>query len=744
MFIVTLWRALKRLYTFLLPIRFSLIALAVLAFAFLLSDQGSDILRALAEDRQREGQAAGGTAGRLILLMLATNLLAYTVWYWSRQLLRYRPHLSPDLDPRALPSWTKWTPRVAGLFVFVIEIAGFAKIAMGAAAERTNMLWAAIGLLALSALLYLIVVVKRRDLMKLERAENEEPARVLRDFAGATRGVLLTTILFEIALFIWALINPVSWWIFGVAAVLVITIGIWVPVGSALVAVGEYWRFPILGALLVWALAISCWNDNHKIRTAGALPAGRPTIDKAFDDWYARMSARYPSGDIPVVIVATEGGGIRAAYWTSTVLTVLQDQIPSFSDHCFAISGVSGGSLGAAVFNTLLARRIEAAAATAADGRAATQTAMPNPTGTMHGESRAVLDFDALSGTLAAMSQPDLAQRFIPFPFLPDRAAALEKGWQHGWYRAFRGTPHADMFGQGFLATMQKHPELPVLLLNGTMVETGDRIMTSTTAMRPSLGFRNAFDAFDQLQTDIPISTAALMSARFTYVSPAGKIPNQHPQLKRPVFGHVIDGGYFENSGGVTAAEVVALVNEKRMAGYRVKPFVIVIDFFESSRQKAGDPRPFCPAPGECGPGAPNTTERFANELLSPLRGLLSTRGARGAQAIGDVLANNIEFVEFRLIPRTVPLPLGWVLSERAQDAIDSAMDCEGGNRSATRILAQALGSPLPFDWKDPVAERLRAQGAYLPRCTTTQMLPPVNCRRAGCGDASNLKDLDE
>jgi len=734
MFIVRLWRALKRLYAFLLPIRFSLLALLVLFFAFLFSDQGLDILRALAEDEESMRQ--------LVVLLLASNLLAYAIWYWSRQLLRYRPHANEDLDPRALPGWTRWTPRLAGLLVFVIEIAGFTKIGMGHEKEQTTKFWLAIGFLALSAIVFLIVVIKRRDVMKLAKAEDEAPVHEMRDFAKITRTILLLTIALEIALFLWATINPVSWWIFGAAAVLVITIGIWVPFGSVLVAVGEYWRFPILGALLFWAFAISCWNDNHKIRTAGPLPASRPTISRAFDDWYARMSAKYPGREIPAIVVATEGGGIRAAYWTTTSLTVLQDQIPAFSDHLFAISGVSGGSLGAAEFNALLARRLDAAQATTADGRAATQGAMPNPTGTMHGESRAVLNFDALSGTLAAMSQPDLVQRFIPWPFLPDRAAALEKGWEYGWSLAFRGTPHSDLFGRGYLATMQKHPELPVLLLNGTMVETGDRIMTGTVKMRPDIGFRNAFDMFDQLTTDVPISTAALLSARFTYVSPAGKIPNRFPQLNRAVFGHVVDGGYFENSGGVTAAEVVALINQKRAAGYHVKPVVIVIDYFESSRQKPSDPTPFCPAPGICGPGAPNTVERFANEVLSPLRALLSTRGARGSQAVGDLLANNVDFLEFRLIPRTVTLPLGWVLSDRAQNAIDTAMDCEGGNRTAVRILAAQLGSPLPFDWTDKVGETLRNQHSYLPRCVASPAIPPMNCNNAGCG--TNTKRLDE
>ena len=112
----------------------------------------------------------------------------------------------------------------------------------------------------------------------------------------------------------------------------------------------------------------------------------------------------------PLFIVATEGGGIRAAYWTATVLGELQDKNPTFASHVFAISGVSGGSLGALVFDALLAE--------------------PNPE-KFKGKARDILGQDFLSPALASMLYPDFVQRFLPFP-VPhfDRARALEMGWE--------------------------------------------------------------------------------------------------------------------------------------------------------------------------------------------------------------------------------------------------------------------------------------------------------------------------
>ncbi|HEY4642909.1 MAG TPA: hypothetical protein VII75_16335, partial [Thermoanaerobaculia bacterium] len=69
--IVNFWQFLKKLYSFYLPIRFSFLALAVLLFAFCFSDQGGDILRALAED-----PTPRTWVGRLATFIVATDLLA--------------------------------------------------------------------------------------------------------------------------------------------------------------------------------------------------------------------------------------------------------------------------------------------------------------------------------------------------------------------------------------------------------------------------------------------------------------------------------------------------------------------------------------------------------------------------------------------------------------------------------------------------------------------------------------------
>lgn len=717
-FLCRFWLRVKQLYVFLLPLRFNVLALGILVFAFRFSDQGRDILRALGEEREHPGIF-------LFAFIAISNVLAYEIWYWSRHLLRYRPNTPEPNDPirdplpKDLPWTNTWVPRLLGLFVFVIAILGFRQVKTTPASIYV---W-----LIISAIVYWILVVKRRDFFSMEQT-REVRVDKFGDFDRITRAMFIVAGVVELALFAWAFIAPVSWWRLGVAATLVLTIAVWIPLGTYLVGLGEKWRFPLLGAFLVWSVLISRCTDNHVIRQAGPV-LNRPSLEKALDAWYARTSKLHPGGTVPLIIVGTEGGGIRAAYWTATALTATTDRVPGFADHCFAISGVSGGSLGALVYDAILARRLAGVAPDDPRSIAEILGAAPN----LQSEVRPILKFDALSGTLAALAQPDLTQRFVPIPFLPDREKALETGWETGWSRAFRNDA---LFGAPLLATMQAHPQLPNLFLNGTVVETGERIVTSNVHIHDALPFRNAFDAFDQMQFDVPLSAAAGMSARFTYVSPAGKIPYNgadkdtpqipatcttgsvaNPRYQRDLFGHVVDGGYFENSGAVTAAELVAVVVDyAKRKNYKIQPFVMLIDHWNTmaAGNCPADATPFCPAFGACGPPVPTKVERFMNEVLSPLRGVLNARDARGRQAIGDiaeVMRNNI--VELRLAPTRPgeePLPLGWVLSGAAMDTLDAGVKNQAGNGAAIENIRKLLA----------------AQPIQNPKCDDAQCGPQV------------------
>jgi hypothetical protein len=126
-------------------------------------------------------------------------------------------------------------------------------------------------------------------------------------------------------------------------------------------------RIPLIPITLAIVLVISYFdrNDDHLIRTlpveAASANEGMPPrvlAGDAFVSWLQQRGlepGKPPSGNpYPIFIVTAQGGGIYAAYNAAVFLARMQDLCPTFRRHLFAISAVSGGSVGAATFATAL------------------------------------------------------------------------------------------------------------------------------------------------------------------------------------------------------------------------------------------------------------------------------------------------------------------------------------------------------------------------------------------------------
>ena len=78
-----------------------------------------------------------------------------------------------------------------------------------------------------------------------------------------------------------------------------------------------------------------------------------------------------------------------------------------------------------------------------------------------------------------------------------------------------------------------------------------------------SFHFVQLDDMIMRVKRPIRLATAAHMGARFTYVSPAGSVCNNSETY------HVADGGYFENSGALTATEIIDIIADACKADTR-------------------------------------------------------------------------------------------------------------------------------------------------------------------------------
>jgi hypothetical protein len=302
---------------------------------------------------------------------------------------------------------------------------------------------------------------------------------------------------------------------------------------------------------------------------AAAQSLTRPNLEEALTVWKnAQLRAGYPSfRPMPVIIVAAEGGASRAAVWLLSTMRMLDKKTNGqFGRQVFAISGVSGGSLGAVTYLQAL-------------------HAYSKPEGGLNWQNAAVdrglkslAQTDLLSASISTYFLNDtfgqMFGRYWPFP---DRSQALEEAFEREWMRGF-ALPQAQA-QDGLISVRQSAQTeipLPHLFLNGTDAKTGRRVITSTVRFdrRDDL-FAGSDDLLAILERDVPASVAVTNSARFPYISPAGHFYDKCNGQRQ-----ILDGGYFENYGARTASELALKISRLADSVSALKdlvPIVVVI-----------------------------------------------------------------------------------------------------------------------------------------------------------------------
>ena len=142
------------------------------------------------------------------------------------------------------------------------------------------------------------------------------------------------------------------------------TLGKWLAAACVVFVVmaliSRLWAVALVAGLLA-ALAFCTVLREHRHfqeTTQSTSAAAVPNLEDQFNAWIAKRAdlaafSSDPQKPYPVFIISVEGGGIYAAVAASLFLAKLQDDCPGFAQHVFAISAVSGGAIGAAVFQAL-------------------------------------------------------------------------------------------------------------------------------------------------------------------------------------------------------------------------------------------------------------------------------------------------------------------------------------------------------------------------------------------------------
>ena len=463
---------------------------------------------------------------------------------------------------------------------------------------------------------------------------------------------------------------------------------------------------------------------DPSLRTDAVLRArGIPSLSNSFAAWLKkRTEGRDASGgehDFPVFIVAAQGGGYYAAYHSALTLARLQDLCPDFRNQVFAISGVSGGSLGASVFGAI------------SDNIPADFRQQPCLAATSSGRyERVVKGFfqqDLLSPLLATFLFIDLPASLLPLPnkLLPfhpipyNRVNALESSFEDAFDQA-KETPWSNPLRAPFFARWDAARPTPALILNGTLVwrstpfligqlyfsgatldRSLDRLVSDSLKKKLEDHFQMDMDAiledpekknyaytelskelsedqtrrivggeeyFDSLHfleyapdANLKMSSAVAISARFPYITPtalvsAGELASQD-QMRLGNSLQVVDGAYWDNSGLRTALDLISEL-EANQATWKLPGVRVTFHILS-----IGDVTPEKPTGIDLVKSAP--------EILAPLETMMEVRGRAQQGSWFSVLRAKKEPVRFSLFDVKFSAPLDWSASAVTRASIE-------------------------------------------------------------------------
>lgn len=475
-------------------------------------------------------------------------------------------------------------------------------------------------------------------------------------------------------------------------------------------------RFNLLRAAVATTLAVFAMLALKAVDHSSAplmaradtrVPGPRQPPGQDLGSWVLQLPVNPPPDQAEVLLIAAEGGGIRSAYWTAQVLARLHDADPTIDKRIAALSGVSGGSVGIAVYRACLAhvQDLTTSGRTAANEVPASPLSPATPTAPVTAQVargysvRACVEsgfrrLDGLSPLIGGLVFEDAFARVLPTTMKlgPLDLACSQPGCVHlsraqpferEWIRQFGhlGDSLGDLPG-----SEGNPPGVPPLLFNSTWVESGNRAVLGTL---DGMDLPASDDLVTELGARPPLITAAHASARFPFINPLAALPPEPGQDRTR--GHLVDGGYHDNSGTASLADLW-----RSLQGWLPPPWKARLILIRN-----GQPRIDCERAPSDGPPVPcldpyvhpsdaelkadllRPADRHRLDLLADLFGPavalvnVSGIGAHGRQApaaLAAALAEQPDAVPplfYDQLDNGDLVPLGWYLSPAARESIE-------------------------------------------------------------------------
>jgi hypothetical protein len=695
---ITIWERIVRIYRILSVVGISIIMVILSWFLLCKLDIVEDLIIALGNF---------GSAHHFVIFWFIGTLWAFFVWYWAWAFYyaKYTYYLKQDEQIiTGLMEYEKQiiyqTPWILGALALLIIGLAFLKQAPQCSNISPNPLQI-IGIVFLVETVLFIVSVSWLSAIlnkKTPQPQAPQPAhhRIVSvvDLPASMKRVLLITTIVVIILLIALIISPIALtrYLGDGVTVLMSCFCIWLPL--------LYWvryfslkiNFPLFLVLAILIVVFSFFNGNANVRLlASAQPDSRMALSEYLKLWAPNAN---PPVDLepninkdredfrtPLIIILSEGGGIRAAYWSAQMLARFQGEGENFRKNLFCISGVSGGSFGATLFDSLLDYYGDQRDPWVIPEKNPNNDAPKKipPKSAAQKNITAIAGKDILSPTIACMLTREIVQLLVPVPIYSfDDAQILEKTWELYWNETMGDK--SVTFDKPFLSLWKKDSlTVPALFLNSTQVENGYPVIVSNLRLWEPSTIENAqitnssqkndllpqdfyINTLHNAPNDVRISTASLLSARFPGISPAGTLAGKDGDNIG-----LVDGGIFENTGANTAYLVLLNLEagyEKAYShslfGTKIRPVVI---YLQNGAQV---------------PDKKRTSRTMLYQFFAPIDAYLQQRDSQ-AKSSALKLQQLVEFYDGKFITYSLQkdkdndtiLPLSWALSKNAQNEID-------------------------------------------------------------------------
>ncbi len=359
----------------------------------------------------------------------------------------------------------------------------------------------------------------------------------------------------------------------------------------------DRYRLPVLSAVILLMILprlpmppVLPWTgerEEHYFSTVRARtqpPAPAPTPAEVLDERWSD-----PSDNRPLIIVTATGGGLHASAWTTAVLAQLEREFNQtdalgpaepFHKHLLLLSTVSGGSVGLLSYLREIQDQSPDFTRMQISGQCSSLEAVG--WGLVYYDLQKT--FLPLSPYLMPISSGD--GDLDDSPLMKDRTWSLRKAFARNlnnkycedtWKRDTKQTVRfADRFRFADKRDAQARNEglesrltlrsmlpgqLPAFTMNTTTVEEGSRFLLANyrvphysldqSQTYPAQSFLDSFGVNDAVKPDLPLTTAAQLSATFPFVSSATRVAESVDSHSV----HFVDGGYYDNDGTASAIE---------------------------------------------------------------------------------------------------------------------------------------------------------------------------------------------